>query len=107
MKFEEALVELRKGKIIYLRHVHKKVELNPDGNFMANFSLDDMFYGEWDIKEEPGKTFPEVFEAFKEGKRIKRKCWHVEKYIHNIFTSNSTWSLYIDDLLSTDWEIIG
>lgn len=104
MQFEEALAELRKGKIIYLRHVHKKVELNPDGNFMANFSLDDIFYGEWDIKEEPGKTFPEVFEAFKEGKKIKRKAWIHYAFIRKI--NDAVDSLTIADLLATDWIIL-
>jgi hypothetical protein len=102
MKFEEALSELRKGKKI--RHAAW------DPSFYLSISEDCLNYfpctphlisAYWEVFEEPGKTFPEVFEAFKEGKKVKRKSWDRILCIENL---NLT-LVDCHDLLATDWMI--
>lgn len=104
MKFEEALVELRKGKRIkrkcHRNYIYKSDPVPSNRYIFIMDILNDL--DDWEVKEEPGKTFPEVFEAFKEGKNIRRKSWkeghicacHINKYFIN------------EDLLATDWEVI-
>lgn len=100
MKFEEALQELRKGKPIHRKcnpfHYYSLLSLEKDCDMLAE---------DWEIMEEPGKTFPEIFEAFKEGKKVRRRYWvssinYIEKSDDDNFTLNAK------DLLATDWEII-
>jgi hypothetical protein len=113
MRFEEALIELRKGKKIVCvsregmrLHISDYDELSviTKPNFTSFECMELIVKGEWFIEEEPGKTFPEVFEAFKEGKKIKRKVWE-EIYFHidkDIFFECIT----PRDLIEDDWEII-
>ncbi len=102
MKFEEALPDVRKGNKIYVK------DWGQDWYDMFNkniikISLNQILYCDWQILEEPGKTFPEVFESFKDGKRIRRKIWWEGQAKGMISTKPGTIS--IDDLLATDWEI--
>ena len=96
MRFEEALIELRKGKKISLGIWMYSIESIKDDSAI-NLSFKELFSEDWEVLEEPGKTFPEVFEAFKDGKHIRRKKWPLEDRM-----SKSS----RDDLLATDWEII-
>lgn len=111
MKFEEALAELRKGKKIEcidfpiyeiaLSELNKISITFPSG--ISCFSaIEFIVKGKWKIIEEPGKSFPEVFESFKEGKKIRCKSWPKEDFLDNKilnYTRNSC-------LLETDWEVI-
>lgn len=104
MKFEEALVELKKWKSI-----RRKLWINGErigfmkksGNF--NVSYEELHADDWEVLEEPGKTFPEVFEDFKEGKKIKRKHWISCDYLSK---DSNICGTSVEDLLSTDWEVI-
>lgn len=65
--------------------------------------------------EDTGKTFPEVFKALKEGKKIRRKEW-IEKYNEPLYFvkikedySYRSFNVNVldpEDLLATDWEVI-
>lgn len=111
MKFEEALVELRKGKeIICISKGGLTLKLDKNSEIkMSSFLevldigiMELIIKGEWIIEYERGKSFPDVFEAFKEGKRIRRKSW-----IEIIWLSTcSNFEINNKDLLSIDWEII-
>lgn len=98
MKFEEALAELRKGRLISIDGVEFF-------HLRQNFSIE--FYphwfdsDRWEVIEEPGKTFDQVFEAFKEGKTIRRKSNHPSQ-----LWNKQICFLYPDDLLANDWEVI-
>lgn len=106
MKFEEALVELRKGKKIKLPS-WKKYWLELFNENIIKISLEEILSECWEIVEEPGKTFPEVFEAFNKGKKIRRKDWIRDPREHgNLMKSDGGKKIYIFDLLATDWEII-
>lgn len=113
MKFEEALLELRKGKKIecvdfqrYQIHLSELNEISitfPPG--LSGFSaVEFIIKGEWKVVEERGKTFDQVFESFKEGKKIRRKSW--DKY--HYMKLHSIESCYCDivDLIENDWEVI-
>ena len=98
MKFEEALKEYRNGKKIDVSESNKVKFL--EGKI---WELQKLFDLDWVVIEEPGKTFCEVFEDFKKGKKIRRKWWHESSYISKngglgIFSSN--------DALSNDWEVV-
>lgn len=54
-------------------------------------------------KEELGKSFPEVFDALKDGNYIVRKTWKSGTYLHKI---NSTTLVQAYDLLADDWMIL-
>lgn len=95
MKFKEALEELYKGKKIGCLSFPNTVFDNVNCYKDIDFSY--IIFGEWFIVEEPGKTFPEVFEALKEGNHIRRKKWPLEDRM-----SKSS----REDLLATDWEIV-
>ena len=103
MKFEDALRELRNGKKI--RRESWKIHgimhpLLPNTKLCVDYEC---FHAEdWEIIEEPGKTFPEVFEAFKEGKLIKRKSWPSEYFCCSEMNSNHLSHI---DLIATDWMI--
>lgn len=118
MKFEEALVELRKGKEISSRGISLKVI-----NDLIGFSdypyettpisiINTIFHSQWEVLEKPGKSFDQVLEAFKEGKSIHRKSWKDKIKLNNkgwtdsrtIFTDD--YDLSIEDILATDWEVI-
>lgn len=115
MKFEEALVELRKGKkITCISLPGSEFSLSdlweisitlPNG--ISIFSvIDFIIKGEWFIVEEPGKTFSEVFEAFNEGKKIRRKKWD-ESFPHSYLDNEyGDLSIHTDDLIANDWEIM-
>lgn len=116
MKFEETVIELRKGKEISgffaeicginkisLKEVNNRIKFT---EFPMTLSWSELvnilFYGEWSVKEEQGKTFDQVFESFKEGKKIRRKSW-------SKFSSISNTPCYLPDvrdLLANDWEVI-
>lgn len=96
MKFEEALIELRKGKRIQRKcYPYHYLDKNCD-------TLCDILAEDWEVMKEPGKTFPEVFEAFKEGKKIRRKSWDKTAYCFR----DPVDALTHENILSTDWEII-
>lgn len=103
MKFEEAFVQYRKGKRIRRNSKEFITILYLKDSCITN---EDLFAEDWEVIEEPGKTFDQVFEAFKEGKYIRRKSW----INHTILCAR--WKVSIDefihtaDLLATDWEII-
>lgn len=111
MKFEEALLELRKGKKI-VSIEFPRLEFNLSGLYelsytvpsgISSFSvIETMIKGDWEVLESPGKTFSEVFEAFKEGKSIRRKLWTGGLYVINKENNNQVMP---NDLLATDWEI--
>ena len=103
MKFEEALIYIRQGKKVKLPYwTQNHTEMFNENMIYA--TLNEIIYGLWEIVEEPGKTFDQVFEAFKEGKSIRRKSWPQEFYIslhrklHNLDN--------IGELLASDWEIL-
>ena len=99
MKLEDAIIELRKGKRIRLTSSEYIIfSLTDDLGYVLN--AHELISEKWEVVEEPGKTFPEVFEAFKEGARIKRKNW--DGFINYFEFRN----LKSEDLLATDWEII-
>ena len=101
MLFEDALKELRNGKSIrrsIWMKVYKYSLLSDDDGFLM--SKYDLLQEDWEVVEEPGKTFPEVFEAFKEGKKIKRKAWN--RYLQN----NMFDTFHMSDLLANDWIIV-
>lgn len=103
MKFEEVLIELRKGKIIKRSIWNNHVLSNNINNMNNMLYVEDLLSDDWEVLEEPGKTFYEVFQAFKEGKKIKRKCLSANTYL----TKNDCYyNLNAKDLLATDWEII-
>lgn len=103
MKFEEALVELRKGKKIrkVLWLFTQYMDLKNYKQFF--FDAEEVLNSEWELYQEPGKSFPEVFEAFKSGKFIKRKEWENK---HLFGSEMSSIHLSYKDVLATDWEII-
>lgn len=106
MKFEEALVELRKGKEIRLSiWIDKYKRVNKNGIYQSNDSLSmyELMSNDWEIYEEPGKTFLEVFEAFKEGKKIRRKEWPFKAFIH---ICNIQDYAEFRDIFCNDWEVI-
>lgn len=100
MKFEEALIELRKGKKIK-RKAHENY-ISYKSPIETEVILIDILndLDDWEVYEEPGKSFTEVFEALKSGKFIKRKEW-----IDGISCKEEGY-LSITNLLCTDWEII-
>ncbi len=114
MKFEEALVELRKGKKIkrscFLDYISPN-HLNPIFiKTQESLLLNDIFQDDWMV-EEPGKTFDKVFEDFKSGKKIRRKSWlktgPISYSTDDFFISTyHGFRLYNEDLLATDWEVI-
>jgi hypothetical protein len=117
MKFEEALVELRKGKKIReIREYGREFIISLDSGNISILSevryLDDPYKKlcarivecDWEVIEESGKTFPELFEEFKEGKKIRRKSWFSSHYI-KLHDTNSV-DANIVDLIENDWEVI-
>ena len=56
--------------------------------------------------------FEEVLPALKEGKKIKRKCWYIKKYIvleenGDIITDKRQRYVFNkNSLLADDWEIV-
>lgn len=110
MKFEEALQELRKGKKIKCIGKGDFISLETLKNYdlPSFFRCDLVMDGEWEVIEEPGKTFPEVFEAFKEGKYVRRKEWSTDNYLPYKRLNNQTlaFQFHPKDLLAKDWEII-
>lgn len=100
MKFEEVLVEFRKGKTI-ICPAGFTICL---GKFIGITLCEiDILSEEWKLKEETGKTFPEVFEAFKDGRKIKRKSW---TYQYSFLQKESFGALSCEDLLATDWIVM-
>jgi len=111
MKFEEAIFYFKQGLTIKREkwasydvfYIHEK-EITKYA-----LSKEDYLAEDWIIVpkiEESGKTFEQVFEEFKQGKKIRRLGWdynvsisikncsHVGKYFH------------FEDLIKTDWEVI-
>lgn len=75
---------------------------NSKETYFVDININDILAEDWVvIDENPGKSFPEVFEAFKEGKKIIRKQWRVDS-----IDKSSDLPLYADDILATDWEIV-
>jgi hypothetical protein len=109
MKFEEALIELRKGKRIKRECFPFSIGKDePIGTYLFLIDiLNDL--DDWEVLKEPGKTFPEVFEAFKEGKKIRRKSYKIDTHHISLKDTDSETNMtYIKklELLETDWEII-
>lgn len=103
MKFEEALPLWKKGKMIRLS-TWPLFKFLPMIEICDTFSFSSscLFSDDWEVLEEPGKTFPEVFEAFKEGKKIRRKKWGYVVYSQR----DQLDALNHFDILATDWEVI-
>ena len=113
MKFEEALVELRKGKEISSRGISLKVI-----NDLIGFSdypygttpisiITTIFHSQWEVLEKPGKSFDQVLEAFKEGKKIRRKEWNVGSFmVKSGYSVGWSYGMHPSDLIKTDWEVI-
>lgn len=102
MKFEDALQELRKGKSIQSpSDIYTLEEIKKDQGI--EIDIDDLFSDKWKIYEEPGKTFPEVFEDFKNYKKVRRKYWPDNYFIEK---DERLHELGQQDLLANDWEII-
>lgn len=97
MKFEEALIELKKGKRITIRSF-----VYDPGWKEYTFNFNDIMSFEWEIYN-PGKSFNEVFEEFKQGKKIRRKSWDI---FNHISLNTNTKVIYRDDLIASDWEVI-
>jgi hypothetical protein len=99
MKFEEALVELRKGKNI------SRFEWGSHKDFL-DLTIKDILSEDWVLSEnwkslqKPGKTFDQVFEDFKLGKRIRRNGWDSSHYV-----SVNDLFLTMESILSNDWEV--
>ena len=108
MKFEEALAAFRNGKSIargtYEDGMHGGINKNSD----CELHLIDILAEDWFIWEKPGKSFPEVFYAFKEGKWIRRKSWETDHYLPFKKINNQTIgiSFFPEELLKNDWEVI-
>lgn len=110
MKFEDALKALREGKKITCLSLGCEITLNDMGTLYVmsrEITFDDgdllnqIIFGEWHFVEEPGKTFPEVFEAFKKGKKIRRKSW-VNEHSYRIIASDEDYISCLD-LGADDW----
>lgn len=109
MKFEEALVELRKGKKIACHSFPDEIfELTDNGLIFHEIPISFFILGEWGILEEPGKTFDQVFKEFEQGKKIRRKIWpkDVGISIKMIITNDDYLMAYMKDLTEKDWEVI-
>lgn len=104
MQFEEALIELRKGKKIRHSFFEEGKFLDIHNVLMDNIPGSYILCEQWSIHEEPGKTFPEVFEAFKEGKKIRRKEWMHSMYFKR--DDRLITDLNHVDLLATDWIVL-
>lgn len=106
MKFEEALVELRKGKKIKRICFYESLSLDIiKKEETLKIMISDILQDDWIIEEKPGKTFPEVFEAFKKGKSIRRKSWVV--ITERVLTKGCEGNIINSfDLEANDWEII-
>lgn len=114
MKFEEALAELRKGNK-GIASANFSIKLSDLGEISTLFktgsnfgdAANEIVNGNWELLEEPGKSFPEVLEGFKEGKKIRRKSWPDHSWIskHEIRNNYIKNSLF-NDFLEKDWEII-
>lgn len=109
MRFEEALAELRKGKKIQMSS-RDWIIFSLEDEHGYCLGVNDFVNEDWQTLEEPGKTFPEVFEAFKEGKKIKRKSWTNERYfLHKEceeYCECVMGKIDRDDLMEKDWEIL-
>lgn len=110
MKFEDALAELRKGKQITSSEITLKLydsgELYVNSNIINSHHVMHLIvHDKWEVLEEPGKTFPEVFESFKNGKIIKRKIWENDWFIHADDKVKGVVDLDVDDLLANDWMV--
>lgn len=103
MKFEEAIRELRNGNTIRRKSWPVLGCIQPLllTSSKVTFDYECLHADDWEVLEEHGKTFPEVFQAFKEGKKIKRKSW-----ISISFIENDVMSIYGEDLLATDWMLV-
>lgn len=108
MKFEAAILELRKGKKITSSEMtlklHKLGELQVHSNIINSHHIMNLVVNDdWEVLEEPGKTFPEVFDAFKKYKKIRRKCWDDNNFMEK---EERLIDLNENDLLANDWEVI-
>ncbi len=104
MRFEEALATLRKGKKISLRKWEEKTSHMFNIN-VIRVCLEEILSEDWVIveEEEEGKPLSEVFEDFKAGKKIRRKCWFYDAYIHK----DENGAMLSEGLLANDWEVVG
>lgn len=103
MKFEEALVELRKGKKIRNKLWGSSFFISLEKRFNTNFDYN-FIHEDWEAIEKPGKTFDQVFEEFKEGKKIRRISWDEDHYmkLHDLESCDCN----IVDIIENDWEVI-
>jgi len=109
MKFEEAIYYFKQGSTIK-RHKWPSYDvfyINEKEVTKYALSKEDYLADDWEIVpkiEKPGKTFLEVFEAFKEGKKIRRRYWDECMFFHR---DGNPYDIELDedDLLGTDWEI--
>jgi hypothetical protein len=108
MKFQEAIYYFKLGSTIKRKKwpSYDVFYINEKEVTKYALSKEDYLAEDWEIVhkiEEPGKTFPEVFEAFKEWKKIKRKNWRL---CDSLSCNLNICVASVDDLLETDWEII-
>lgn len=101
MKFEEALVKLREGNRIKRKNWHG-MGISKD-DCADELIIKEILSEDWVVIEELGKTFDQVFEAFKNGKNLRRKTWPKE-YIFSIRLNSANINKL--DLLANDWEIL-
>jgi len=97
MKFEEALKALWKEKSIKRRHMVDS--FNKNSVLALSMTPQCFLADDWEIVEN-GKTFPEVFNFFIAGERIKRKKWP-----ESIYITKENGLIPMEDLLAKDWEV--
>lgn len=109
MKFEEAIIEYRKGNKIKRNNGMMKQwlykEIIDSHDLIFDISFNDIVAEDWEVLEKTGKTFPEVFEAFKDGQKIRSKRW-VNNWYYIQISDTGDLELDVEDLLANDWEIL-
>jgi hypothetical protein len=106
MKFEEAMEAANLELVKSLFNIQEK---GPN-NFADDFV---QIEKNGEVIEEPGKTFDQVFEDFKNGKNIRRKVWNKEYNLHKHYqlikdeNYNLKLPIFSSDLIEDDWEVVG
>ncbi len=100
MKIKDVLDDFYNGKKIKRkssRHSYNLIYLDKNSDMLAE---------DWEVIEEPDKTFQEVFEAFKNGKYIRRKSWEDYELFHREYLECGVNLIIAEDLLASDWVIL-
>lgn len=109
MKFEDAMKALGNGETLELDGWLFNLETIKEDGKMAipyNYIISD----EWIVHVKPGKTFREVFEAFKDGKKVRRKKWEgccflQGSQMNHLHPPKAHTTIAVPHLLENDWEI--